>query len=159
MAVRSRAAGLADGQLDREQAALLGQGHAFPRPARQVGPQILEHPGQLGLRDVPGQPRQQVVQGAAVVTIVLNIVALWKQERVNPMSRAEREAPRPAFADAWRDLTGQGAAARLLVGDVDDSGNVDYALSGIFHFRDREAFDTLRTTVAKLTERLDQLQA
>ena len=57
----------------------------------------------------------QVVQGTAVVTLVLNMVALWKQEKVNPMTKAEREAPRPMFRDAWEDLTAGGSAARLLV--------------------------------------------
>ncbi|WP_299032000.1 PucC family protein [uncultured Sulfitobacter sp.] len=57
----------------------------------------------------------QVVQGAAVMTIVLNVIALWKQERVNPMTRAEREAAKPSFADAWRDLTTGNSAPRLLV--------------------------------------------
>jgi BCD family chlorophyll transporter-like MFS transporter len=57
----------------------------------------------------------QVVQGAAVVTLILNIIALWKQEKVAPMTREERAAPRPAFADAWRDLTSDTTAARLLV--------------------------------------------
>ncbi|UWR24386.1 PucC family protein [Sulfitobacter sp. S190] len=67
------------------------------------------------LRDFSALRLVQVVQGAAVVTIVLNIIALWKQEKVNPMSRAERAAPRPAFSDAWRDLTQGNDAARLLV--------------------------------------------
>jgi BCD family chlorophyll transporter-like MFS transporter len=57
----------------------------------------------------------QVVQGAAVVTLLLNIVALWKQEKITPMSREERAAPRPLFRDAWADLTAGGDAGRLLV--------------------------------------------
>ena len=57
----------------------------------------------------------QVVQGAAVVTLLLNLVALWKQERVNPMSKEERAAPRPLFRDAWADLTAGGDAGRLLL--------------------------------------------
>jgi BCD family chlorophyll transporter-like MFS transporter len=56
----------------------------------------------------------QVVQGCAVVTIVLNVIALWKQEKVRPMSRAEREAPRPAFREAWADYWTGGQAGRLL---------------------------------------------
>lgn len=56
-----------------------------------------------------------VVQGAAVVTIVLNVIALWKQERVRPMSRAERDAPNPSFRDAWADYAAGGTAGRLLV--------------------------------------------
>lgn len=57
----------------------------------------------------------QVIQGAAVVTIVLNVIALWKQEKVIPMSKAERAAPRPQFRKAWNDLTAGGDAGRLLV--------------------------------------------
>jgi BCD family chlorophyll transporter-like MFS transporter len=56
----------------------------------------------------------RVVQGAAVVGIVLNLIALWKQEKVAPMSRAEREAPRPRFREAWADLISGGQAGRLL---------------------------------------------
>lgn len=56
----------------------------------------------------------RVVQGAAVVGIVLNLIALWKQEKVRPMSRAERAAPRPKFRDAWADLIAGGQAGRLL---------------------------------------------
>ena len=57
----------------------------------------------------------QVVQGTAVVAAVLNLVALWKQEKMAPMTKAEREAPRPAFRDAWRDLMAGGDAGRLLI--------------------------------------------
>jgi MFS transporter, BCD family, chlorophyll transporter len=56
-----------------------------------------------------------VVQGAAVVTVILNVIALWKQERVRPMSRAERDAPSPSFRDAWADYAAGGTAGRLLV--------------------------------------------
>ncbi|MFT4783717.1 MAG: BCD family chlorophyll transporter-like MFS transporter [Paracoccaceae bacterium] len=56
----------------------------------------------------------QVVQGTAVVTILLNVVALWKQERVRPMSVEERAEPRPRFADAWADLAKGGQAGKLL---------------------------------------------
>ena len=40
----------------------------------------------------------RVVQGCALATLVLNLIALWKQEKVRPMSAAERAAPRPRFA-------------------------------------------------------------
>ena len=56
----------------------------------------------------------QVVQGTAVVTLVLNVIALWKQEQVHPMTKAEREAPKPLFRDAWDDLLAGGTAGRLL---------------------------------------------
>ncbi|MEM8576994.1 MAG: PucC family protein [Pseudomonadota bacterium] len=56
----------------------------------------------------------RVVQGAAVAGIALNLIALWKQESVRPMSRAERAAPRPSFADALADYLSGGQAGRLL---------------------------------------------
>lgn len=57
----------------------------------------------------------RVVQGAAVVGIVLNMIALWKQESVRPMSARERATPRPRFQDAWSDFMDGGQAGRLLV--------------------------------------------
>jgi BCD family chlorophyll transporter-like MFS transporter len=67
------------------------------------------------LRDFSPLRLVQVVQGAALVTLLLNLVALWKQESVRPMSKAEREAPRPLFRDAWNDFASGGDAGRLLV--------------------------------------------
>jgi BCD family chlorophyll transporter-like MFS transporter len=55
----------------------------------------------------------QVIQGAAVVTIFFNTIALWKQEARRPNLSAEEDTPK--FADAWRDLTAQPGAKRLLV--------------------------------------------
>ncbi len=56
----------------------------------------------------------QVVQGAAVVTIWLNIAALWKQEARDP-SRTRIDAPRRPFREAWRDLGAAPGMTRLLV--------------------------------------------
>ncbi|HCJ61982.1 MAG TPA: MFS transporter [Alphaproteobacteria bacterium] len=67
------------------------------------------------LRDFSALRLVQVVQGAAVVTLVLNLIALWKQEHVRPMSREERNLPRPLFKDAWADLMAGGQAGRLLL--------------------------------------------
>ena len=47
----------------------------------------------------------QVVQGAAVVTLVLNLVAVWRQEQVSPQSKSERGAPKPKFLETWRYFT------------------------------------------------------
>uniref|UniRef100_UPI003B523186 PucC family protein n=1 Tax=Roseovarius indicus TaxID=540747 RepID=UPI003B523186 len=66
------------------------------------------------LRDFTPLQLIRVVQGAASVGILLNLIALWKQEKVRPMSRAERETPRPRFRDAWADLMAGGQAGRLL---------------------------------------------
>lgn len=56
----------------------------------------------------------QTIQGAAVVSIVLNGIALWKQEARNP-SRTRPEDPRPSFAERWRIFIAQPGAARALV--------------------------------------------
>jgi BCD family chlorophyll transporter-like MFS transporter len=66
------------------------------------------------LRDFAPFTLVRVVQGAASVGIILNLIALWKQEKLTPMSRSEREAPRPRFRDAWADLMAGGTAGRLL---------------------------------------------
>jgi len=56
----------------------------------------------------------RVVQGTAVVTLLLNLVALWKQERMQPSTKEERAAPRPKFSEAWADFASGGSAGRLL---------------------------------------------
>ncbi|MFP4045349.1 MAG: PucC family protein [Rhodosalinus sp.] len=66
------------------------------------------------LRDFAPFTLVRVVQGVALAGILLNLVALWKQEKVRPMTREEREAPRPRFRDAWADLAAGGTAGRLL---------------------------------------------
>lgn len=56
----------------------------------------------------------RVIQSAAVVTMVFNVVALWRQEARRPeLTRADRE--RPAFSDAWAAFASGGRPARLLV--------------------------------------------
>jgi MFS transporter, BCD family, chlorophyll transporter len=56
----------------------------------------------------------QVIQGAAALTMVLNLVALWKQEARNP-ARTAGEGPRPAFRKSWSEFIRGGRAGRLLV--------------------------------------------
>jgi BCD family chlorophyll transporter-like MFS transporter len=56
----------------------------------------------------------QVIQGAAVATIVLNVIALWKQEPRDPgRNRSRSQAPR--FAEAWAGLMAEPKARRYLV--------------------------------------------
>ncbi|MEO1689531.1 MAG: BCD family MFS transporter, partial [Pseudomonadota bacterium] len=55
----------------------------------------------------------QVIQGAAVATVLLNGVALWKQEARDRV-RAATPAPDEPFLDAWRDLVRHPGAGRLL---------------------------------------------
>ena len=67
------------------------------------------------LRDFSNLTLIRVVQGTALVGLVLNLIALWKQEAMRPMTKDERAAPRPAFAQAWADLIATGSALRLMV--------------------------------------------
>lgn len=66
------------------------------------------------LRDFDELLLVRVVQGAALAGLLLNLIALWKQEHVQPMSRAERRAPRPLFRDAWSKLSEGSRIGRLL---------------------------------------------
>ena len=55
----------------------------------------------------------QVIQGAAVITMVLNCVALWKQEVRNTALTAPDRDHAP-FAEHWRALMSGGRTSRLL---------------------------------------------
>jgi BCD family chlorophyll transporter-like MFS transporter len=67
------------------------------------------------LRDFSNLILIRVVQGAALVGLGLNLIALWKQEHVRPMSLEERNAPRSAFSTAWADFMANHSAARWVV--------------------------------------------
>jgi BCD family chlorophyll transporter-like MFS transporter len=67
------------------------------------------------LRDFTAIKLIQVVQATAGATLILNLIALWKQEHVRPMSAEERAQPRPSFRAAWDDFAAGGQAGRLLV--------------------------------------------
>ncbi len=54
-----------------------------------------------------------VVQGAAILTVVLNGIALWKQEARSPRRAADPEEP--AFSSAWSRFVAQPQARRFLV--------------------------------------------
>jgi len=56
----------------------------------------------------------QVVQGAAVATMALNAVALWKQEARDP-SRTAADRERPGFVETWRAFNAGGQSRRRLV--------------------------------------------
>jgi len=56
----------------------------------------------------------QVVQGAAAVTMLLNLVALWKQEGRDPRVTAHDRTRQP-FAEAWGLFARAPGARRLLV--------------------------------------------
>jgi BCD family chlorophyll transporter-like MFS transporter len=56
-----------------------------------------------------------VVQGAALTTMVLNTIALWKQEARGSVPREAREAPRPPFGEVWARFAAQPQTRRFLV--------------------------------------------
>ncbi|MGO9420831.1 BCD family MFS transporter [Roseiarcus sp.] len=56
----------------------------------------------------------QVVQGAALVTMVLNCAALWKQEPRNSKLTASPSRP-VRFLDAWSEFAGVGQTRRRLI--------------------------------------------
>jgi BCD family chlorophyll transporter-like MFS transporter len=57
----------------------------------------------------------QVIQAAAVATLVLNALALWQQEARRPVRGAQPPPPAASFGQAWRSyIAGDGARRRLL---------------------------------------------
>ena len=56
----------------------------------------------------------QVVQGAAGITMVLNVIALWKQEARDP-ARTAFSLPKVAFGETWREFMAERGSRRLLV--------------------------------------------
>ncbi|AGA91711.1 arabinose efflux permease family protein [Thioflavicoccus mobilis 8321] len=66
------------------------------------------------LEDFSYRRLAQVVSGAAVATMILNLIALWKQEPRNP-SRTHPSKERPSFMQAWREFTQGGQATKLLI--------------------------------------------
>ena len=56
----------------------------------------------------------QCIQGAAVVTIALNMIAIWKQEPRDRV-RAQSKAPKQKFDESWRAFARNAGALRLLI--------------------------------------------
>ena len=56
----------------------------------------------------------QVIQGVAAVTVILNCVALWKQEARNP-ALTSQDLPRVSFSEAFGVFLKSGRTMRLLV--------------------------------------------
>ena len=56
----------------------------------------------------------QLVQGAAALTMALNLIALWKQEPRQPRT-TQAPVPRPDFRAAWSAFVAQPHTKRLLI--------------------------------------------
>jgi len=66
------------------------------------------------LADFSGTKLVQIVQGVAVLTVILNIVALWKQEARNRNATVRDEAS-PSFREVWGLFIASRLTRRLLV--------------------------------------------
>jgi BCD family chlorophyll transporter-like MFS transporter len=70
----------------------------------------------------------QVVQGAALATLLFNVVALWKQEARDPQ-RTRHDRARPGFAHSWAALANRPGARRLLV--ASGAGTLGFGMQDI----------------------------
>jgi MFS transporter, BCD family, chlorophyll transporter len=68
----------------------------------------------LLLADYSNTRLVQVVQGSAVATLLINVVAVWKQE-ARDRSRATQPADTTPFAERWARFTAGGRVTRFLV--------------------------------------------
>ncbi|MCU0924148.1 MAG: MFS transporter, partial [Burkholderiaceae bacterium] len=66
------------------------------------------------LADFSDKKLVQVVQGAALLSVFLNIIAVWKQEARQPGRRRSKSVPAPAFGPMWRSFIAQNKARRFL---------------------------------------------
>jgi BCD family chlorophyll transporter-like MFS transporter len=66
------------------------------------------------LADFSDKKLVQVVQGAALLSVFLNIVAVWKQEARQPGRRRDKSVPAPVFGLMWRAFIAQKTARRFL---------------------------------------------
>jgi BCD family chlorophyll transporter-like MFS transporter len=69
----------------------------------------------LVLADFSAQRLVQVIQGTAMVVLLLNAMALWKQEGRNPQRAASRkQTVKPVFKEVWGRFINQPKARRFL---------------------------------------------
>ena len=71
----------------------------------------------------------QVIQGTAVVTILLNIVATWKQEAMRPSGATGAPPPQPTFRESWDTFIVQHRSLRRLL--VTGLGTLALSMSDI----------------------------
>jgi len=70
----------------------------------------------------------KVVQGTAVATLVLNVIALWQQEVRQP-DKTRHDLPRVSFSDAWSKLRSEPNSLRLLT--VVGLGSLGFSMQDI----------------------------
>ena len=81
------------------------------------------------LRDFSPGRLVQVIQGAAVATVVLNGLALWKQETRRPPSGARPTTTDPSFGEAWARFCEGDRITRHLV--IIGIGTVAFTMADI----------------------------
>ncbi len=57
----------------------------------------------------------EVIQGTALATMALNLIALWKQEPRRPRQRSVAAEPKPDFSASWRAFMAGGPWRRIFV--------------------------------------------
>ena len=83
----------------------------------------------LALADFSPGRLVQVIQGAAVATVALNVIALWKQETRRPPRGAAAPAPDPSFRESWASFcAGESAVRRLVIVGI---GTMAFAMADI----------------------------
>jgi BCD family chlorophyll transporter-like MFS transporter len=71
----------------------------------------------------------QVIQSAALLTIVLNAVAMWKQEMRNPPRGRAASAPDPSFSESWATFCkGADTYRRLVIVGI---GTMAFAMADV----------------------------
>jgi BCD family chlorophyll transporter-like MFS transporter len=66
------------------------------------------------LEDFSHKRLVEMVHSVALATIILNVIALWKQEAID-LKRAVANIPRPPFRESWHEFLRGGRASRLLI--------------------------------------------
>ncbi len=71
----------------------------------------------------------QVIQSAALITIVLNVVAMWKQETRRPPRGRAAPAPDPSFSESWATFCkGRQTRRRLVIVGI---GTMAFAMADV----------------------------
>jgi BCD family chlorophyll transporter-like MFS transporter len=66
------------------------------------------------LEDFSHQRLVEVVHSAALATLLINLIAAWKQESID-LKRAVAQIPRPPFKETWQAFMKGGRASGLLI--------------------------------------------
>ena len=69
----------------------------------------------LLLNDFSSELLIRVIHGAAVFSVIVNFISMWKQEPRNAERAAIARTERPAFSESWHKFTRGKPAVRLLV--------------------------------------------